>query len=101
MTTVPIVHAGVGLVAIGLRLVTNPDRARVADQDSHIGNRDAALVNKNEVCCSKAQRFENDRAVAAGLNIHDTGIADQDGFESSYIAGPDTSSLYVAEWMRN
>jgi hypothetical protein len=64
-------------------LVPDWDRASLANQDPDIGDRDASLVNENEVGGTEIQRFENDRAVAARMNIDDIRISDQDGFEGS------------------
>ena len=66
---------------IGSVLVGNSGRAHLANEDPDIGDRDASLVNKNDVCRSGLERFENDRAIATCNNIDDVWIPNQHGFE--------------------
>ena len=62
------------LLAPGSVLVLNSGRGRAANQDPDVGDRDASLINENEVCGSEIQRLENSRAFTLRLNIDDIRI---------------------------
>src|ERR1700676_424870 len=69
------------LLAVGFVLVADSDRAGITNQDPDVGDSDAFVVNEDKVCRAKAQRLENDRAVAVGTNNHGIRISDHDGLE--------------------
>src|SRR6202158_122409 len=65
-----------GLITIAP--VPNSDSARVTNEGANVSDRDASLVNEDEVCRAKIQWLDNDRSCIVRMNLHDTGIADED-----------------------
>src|SRR5450432_1002261 len=97
-------------VAAGFVLVGDPGGTCATNQDADIRDRNALLIDKNQICRSQIQRLENDGAIVLGADINDIGIADQHGLERPLkrrtdwvpsLSAIDRSTAHVLETVNN
>jgi hypothetical protein len=71
----------IDLCATGFVEIHDRARADIANQNADVSDRDAPLIEENDVCCSWFHRLQDHRAIVAHEDVDNVGITDQQGIE--------------------